>query len=292
MRRRQAFVAFEQFGAQVRGQRPGEIKALDFVAAVAPQVFQLRPRFDAFVATLALALGKAVADRLNCHVRQGYGMSEMSPVSHAIPFDRDDIALDTCGPTIANMECKLVDPGTGEEVAYPALGSDGVSEPGELVAKGVLTREEARHFERAERFFSTVRCHIHYLTNRADDRLSFDLQREIAERLGGGRYAAKAVVENKPGAAGRLAVDDPLLDIGIADIADPERRSVGFKRGELLRAFDIGDRDGRASSVAPRAISALRFAAIPAPARGRFAFTSSALFSFTTDSLRLMPRKP
>ncbi|MCC8429084.1 [protein-PII] uridylyltransferase [Reyranella aquatilis] len=59
-----------------------------------------------------------------------------------------------------------------------------VSEPGELVAKGVLTREEARHFERAERFFSTVRCHIHYLTNRADDRLSFDLQREIAARLG------------------------------------------------------------------------------------------------------------
>jgi [protein-PII] uridylyltransferase len=59
-----------------------------------------------------------------------------------------------------------------------------VSEPGELVAKGVLTREEARHFERAERFFSTVRCHIHYLTGRADDRLSFDLQREIATRLG------------------------------------------------------------------------------------------------------------
>jgi len=59
-----------------------------------------------------------------------------------------------------------------------------VSEPGELVAKGVLTKEEARHFERAERFFSTVRCHIHYLTGRADDRLSFDLQREIAARLG------------------------------------------------------------------------------------------------------------
>ncbi len=59
-----------------------------------------------------------------------------------------------------------------------------VSEPGELVAKGVLTRGEARHFERAERFFATVRCHIHYLTGRADDRLSFDLQREIAVRLG------------------------------------------------------------------------------------------------------------
>ncbi|CAN5922706.1 hypothetical protein BH11PSE3_BH11PSE3_06440 [soil metagenome] len=59
-----------------------------------------------------------------------------------------------------------------------------VGEPGELVAKGVLTKEEARHFERAERFLTTVRCHIHYLTGRADDRLSFELQREIAARLG------------------------------------------------------------------------------------------------------------
>ena len=52
------------------------------------------------------------------------------------------------------------------------------------MAKGVLTKEEARHFTRAERFFTTVRCHIHYLTGRADDRLSFELQREIAARLG------------------------------------------------------------------------------------------------------------
>jgi [protein-PII] uridylyltransferase len=58
-----------------------------------------------------------------------------------------------------------------------------VAKPAELIAKGVLTKGEARHFERAERFLSTVRCHIHYLTNRADDRLSFDLQREIAGRL-------------------------------------------------------------------------------------------------------------
>ncbi len=59
-----------------------------------------------------------------------------------------------------------------------------VDQPGELIAKSVLTKEEARHFERADRFLSTVRCHIHYLTGRADDRLSFDLQREISTRLG------------------------------------------------------------------------------------------------------------
>ncbi|MFI2218276.1 AMP-binding protein, partial [Rhodococcus sp. NPDC019639] len=84
-------------------------------------------------APLDQELGKAVANRLGCRVRQGYGMSEMSPVSHAIPFDRDDIALDSVGPTIANMECKLVDPGTGAEIEQPA---EGVSAAGELWCKG------------------------------------------------------------------------------------------------------------------------------------------------------------
>ena len=50
--------------------------------------------------------------------------------------------------------------------------------------QGRADPEEARQFERAERFLSTVRCHLHYLTGRPDDRLSFDLQREIAARLG------------------------------------------------------------------------------------------------------------
>ncbi|MCW4354979.1 AMP-binding protein [Hoyosella sp. YIM 151337] len=84
-------------------------------------------------APLDANLGKAVADRLGCSVRQGYGMSEMSPVSHLIPVDRDDVALDSVGFTVPNMECKLVDPVTGEEVQLP---ESGVSEPGELWCKG------------------------------------------------------------------------------------------------------------------------------------------------------------
>ncbi len=78
-------------------------------------------------------LGHAVASRLNCIVRQGYGMSEMSPVSHAIPVERDDIPLETVGLTIPNMECKIVDPETGSEIEVP---SEGVSAAGELWCKG------------------------------------------------------------------------------------------------------------------------------------------------------------
>ncbi len=71
-------------------------------------------------APLDAELGHAVAARLGCTVRQGYGMSEMSPVSHTIPEDRDDIPLGTVGVTLPNMECKIMDPATGTEIDKPA----------------------------------------------------------------------------------------------------------------------------------------------------------------------------
>ena len=58
-----------------------------------------------------------------------------------------------------------------------------VREPAELVEVGLLTRNEYRAFRRAENFFWAVRCHIHTITNRAEDRLTFDLQREVAARM-------------------------------------------------------------------------------------------------------------
>ncbi|MEL7231434.1 MAG: [protein-PII] uridylyltransferase, partial [Pseudomonadota bacterium] len=48
----------------------------------------------------------------------------------------------------------------------------------------VFTRHEYYVFVRAARFLWTVRCHLHYLTGRPEERLSFDLQPEIASRLG------------------------------------------------------------------------------------------------------------
>jgi [protein-PII] uridylyltransferase len=59
-----------------------------------------------------------------------------------------------------------------------------VHETRELVAKGVFTPEEAKIFRRCENFLWSVRCHLHFLTGKAEERLSFDLQREMAERLG------------------------------------------------------------------------------------------------------------
>ena len=57
-------------------------------------------------------------------------------------------------------------------------------EPEELVERGVFDREEFKMFRRAEDFLWAVRCHMHFVTGRAEERLSFDIQREIAVRLG------------------------------------------------------------------------------------------------------------
>lgn len=53
----------------------------------------------------------------------------------------------------------------------------------ELVDTGLMTQAEYRSFRRAERFLLAVRCHMHILTGRAEDRLTFDLQRRVAERM-------------------------------------------------------------------------------------------------------------
>ncbi|WP_445680683.1 [protein-PII] uridylyltransferase [Radicibacter daui] len=52
-----------------------------------------------------------------------------------------------------------------------------------LVEKGVFTPEESQRFEKAADFLWTVRCQLHALTGRAEDRLTFDVQKTIADRL-------------------------------------------------------------------------------------------------------------
>ncbi|EFG2885796.1 [protein-PII] uridylyltransferase, partial [Escherichia coli] len=59
-----------------------------------------------------------------------------------------------------------------------------VRDAAELVGKGVFTRKEYNLFRRSEDFLWAVRCHMHFLTGKAEERLHFDIQREIAQRLG------------------------------------------------------------------------------------------------------------
>jgi [protein-PII] uridylyltransferase len=70
-----------------------------------------------------------------------------------------------------------------------------VRDVSELVDVGLLTAPEYRAFRRAENFFWAVRCHLHAITGRAEDRLTFDLQREVAARMQFADRPGKSAVE-------------------------------------------------------------------------------------------------
>ncbi|MDP6786425.1 MAG: [protein-PII] uridylyltransferase [Rhodospirillales bacterium] len=70
-----------------------------------------------------------------------------------------------------------------------------VADVGGLVEHGVLTADDARHFARSENFLWTVRIHLHYLADRPEERLTFDVQTVIGERMGYRDHAGTKGVE-------------------------------------------------------------------------------------------------
>ncbi len=70
-----------------------------------------------------------------------------------------------------------------------------VGSAAELVDVGLFTQNEYRTFRRAEAFLLAARCHMHILTDRAEDRLTFDLQRQVAERMQFADRPGKSAVE-------------------------------------------------------------------------------------------------
>ena len=69
-----------------------------------------------------------------------------------------------------------------------------------LVSAGLFDREELATFTRAEDFLWAARCHLHYVTGRASDQLSFDMQVQVADRMGyhdtGGRRAVEHFMQD------------------------------------------------------------------------------------------------
>ncbi|MDX2102896.1 MAG: [protein-PII] uridylyltransferase [Alphaproteobacteria bacterium] len=70
-----------------------------------------------------------------------------------------------------------------------------VDDAEQLVATGVLTAAEAQRAAKAEAFLWTLRFHLHYVTNRAEERLTFDVQSELARRAGYTDHAGTRGVE-------------------------------------------------------------------------------------------------
>ncbi|MFV3076718.1 [protein-PII] uridylyltransferase [Niveispirillum fermenti] len=112
-----------------------------------------------------------------------------------------------------------------------------------LVAKGVLLAEEAQRFAKAESFLWAARCQLHYLTGRQEDRLTFDMQAEMARRLGYTEHAGSNAVERFMKHYFMTAKDvGDLTRIFCANLEQENKRVPRF--AFLRRAFVRADFEG------------------------------------------------
>jgi acyl-CoA synthetase (AMP-forming)/AMP-acid ligase II len=92
-------------------------------------------------APLGAELSGQCTQRVGCSIRQGYGMTETSPVTHSSPPNPKDMREGSVGPPAPNTECKLVDPASNQELGPNQEGELWVRGPQVMV--GYLNNPEA-----------------------------------------------------------------------------------------------------------------------------------------------------
>ena len=85
------------------------------------------------------ALSDAIAARLGCKALQGYGMTELSPVSHVVPHSAPRSGA--AGLTAPNTACRIVDIETGQDLPAGAEGELWIKGP--QVMQGYLNNVKA-----------------------------------------------------------------------------------------------------------------------------------------------------
>jgi len=140
-----------------------------------------------------------------------------------------------------------------------------VQDPRELVGKGVFRPGEMRTFMKAAEFLWAVRCHLHFITGRAEDRLSFDVQIELARRLGYVSHGGMKDVERFMKHYFLVAKDvGDLTRIFCATLEDQQRKSAPAAtaakrvRGHLqplISAVGLGGRRRRNGTGLPAAFT-------------------------------------
>jgi len=92
-------------------------------------------------APLGEDLTRACMDRLGCRIRQGYGMTETSPVTHSSPSGPEAVKFGSVGVPAPNTECKISDLETGETLGPGEKGE--VCVRGPQIMKGYLNKPDA-----------------------------------------------------------------------------------------------------------------------------------------------------
>ena len=92
-------------------------------------------------APLGIELTQECTRRIGCSIRQGYGMTETSPVTHSSPADPAAIKHGSIGPPAPNTEVKVVDLETGAAVGPNQEGE--ICARGPQVMKGYLNQPDA-----------------------------------------------------------------------------------------------------------------------------------------------------
>lgn len=120
-----------------------------------------------------------------------------------------------------------------------------VSSSAGLVAAGLLGADEYAQFERAENFLWAARCHLHYTAGRPVDQLTFDMQVEVAARMGyrdsGGRRAVEHFMQDYFRHATRVG---ELTRVFLTELearhVKPEARIKGFfSRKKVAKGYKL-----------------------------------------------------
>ena len=125
-----------------------------------------------------------------------------------------------------------------------------------LVGAGLLSADEFAIFRRAENFLWAARCHMHYITKRATDQLTFDLQVEVAQRMNyldaGGRRGVEHFMQDYFRHATRVG---ELTRVFLTELearhVKPEARLIGYlNRRKAAAGYQVVQ--GRMDTIDPK----------------------------------------
>ncbi len=115
-----------------------------------------------------------------------------------------------------------------------------VEAPEELVSAGLFTREELAIYRRSEAFLWRVRSWMHFITGRPEERLSFDLQRQVAAKIGYAERGGLSSVERFMKAYFLVAKDVGDLTAIVCAAMEERQAKPRPTLGRLMESLQIG----------------------------------------------------